>query len=161
MHTHRASATGWRGKRETLPQHSSVFISAPPVGLNCAWSWLASIRTWGKADPQRNTRATQCCEAEHKLGKRHIGLRLQQEAGERPLSTSHVSLRQNEMAPSNTWESPAHCTCPGLMVMKKARQPWPLRDFKLPLKVFRNVHLYHRESCAEPSSPGWKTAAWP
>lgn len=89
---------------------------------------LASIRTWGRADPQRNTRATQYCEAEHKLGKRHIGLRLQQEAGERPPSTSHVSLRHNEMAPSNTWESPPHCTCPGLMVVKKARQRLVLLD---------------------------------
>lgn len=98
------------------------------------WGWtvlglaLASIRTWGRADSQRNTRATQYCEAEHKLGKRHIGLRLQQEAGERPPSTSHVSLRQNEMAPSNTWESPAHCTCPALVVVKKARQRLVLLD---------------------------------
>lgn len=91
------------------------------------WGWtvhglaLTSIRIWGRADPQRNTRVTQHCEAEHKLGKRHIGLRLQQEAGEHSPSTSHESLRQNEMAP-NTWESPTHCICPGLMVLKKARQ---------------------------------------
>lgn len=57
--THRASARGWRGKRETRPQHSSVFISAPPVGLNCAWHCARINQNLGEsrstAEHQGNT----------------------------------------------------------------------------------------------------------
>lgn len=155
MHTHRASATGWRGKRETRPQHSSVFISAPPEGLNCAWS-CARINqnlgeSWSTAKHQGDTTL---------WGRAQIGEethRPEPSAGSRRASEIHFSCVAEAQWNGTFW----HLGVPYLSRTRggeegqtASRPPWPLRDFELPLEVFRNVHLCHRESCAGPSSPG-------
>lgn len=154
MHTHRASATGWRGKKEIWPQRSSVFISAPPMGLNCAWSCARINQNLGEC------RSTAKHQGDTNWGRDTSAwdFSRKQESIRHALLMSRWGRMRWHLLILGSHQLTVSVLTHGGEGQTASCPPWPLRDFKLPLKVFRNFDLCHRESCAGPSSPGWQTA---